>query len=250
MRYGPDEHPTLVITLAVAVTLVVSIGFIAAGEWLHGSHDHSHEGHASMASHEDSSHAKHAAMAANLDRTAIVSPGTEPLDPPALESTNSVSMASQLDGKWSLLFFGFTSCPHVCPTTLNTLARVAAVPGGDLADGSAQVLFVSVDPETDTRDRIATYLGKFDPDFIGYTGSMEDIQAFSDQVGAAFSVTEEGIDHSTSVFVIDPTGRPAGVLLRPSDDQRLLQDFEIVQHAAQEQHGQPAIAAHHAGSHH
>lgn len=181
---------------------------------------------------ESDNAAMHAAMAANLQQSVLVWPDTTPITAPALVSTNGVALTEQLRGKWSLLFFGFTSCTHVCPMTLSTLARLADRPDSGVAGGDSQVLFVTVDPAIDDRDRLAAYLSKFDERFIGYTGSASDLQTFAAEVGAAFAVAGGKIDHSTSVFVLDPQGRSAGVLLRPSDVTRMLSDFNFLKHEA------------------
>ncbi|MEE4301941.1 MAG: SCO family protein [Pseudomonadales bacterium] len=190
-----------------------------------------HAGRSDHDAHGD--HAAHAAMAANLDRSAIVWSRAEPLRPPELDATNGVALAEQLEGRWSLVFFGFTSCPHVCPTTLGALASVARRPEGGLPDDT-QVLFVTVDPAVDDQERVSGYLDAFEAGFIGYTGDAAALQAFADDIGAAFAPEGRAIDHSTSVFVVDPQGRPAGILLRPSDPSRILPDLELVRAAAVE----------------
>lgn len=146
-----------------------------------------------------------------------------------LQGTNGLGFGKQLVGKWSLVFFGFTSCPHVCPTTLITLARMADLPESGFASGSTQVLFITVDPETDQLARLRAYLQGFDERFVGFTGEPAALQQVADALGAAFSTQEQGIDHSTSVFVIDPAGQPAGVLLRPANAGRLLDDLLSLQ---------------------
>jgi protein SCO1/2 len=177
-------------------------------------------------------HSAHrAAMAANLKRSAIISPADMPLELPELASTNGVPMGEQLLGRWSLVFFGYTSCPNVCPVTLSSLSRAARLTGSGFHDKATQLLFVTVDPDTDTLDRVEGYLGGFHPDFLGYTGSAEALASLSEQIGAAFAASENNIDHSTSLFVIDPEGRPAGVLLRPTDPQRVIEDLGEVRQA-------------------
>ena len=77
-------------------------------------------------------------------------------------------------GKWQILFFGFTSCPDVCPTTLNDVSLILE----ELGDGAEQVapLFISVDPERDTPHVMAEYVANFDPRIVGLTGSPEQIK--------------------------------------------------------------------------
>lgn len=224
-----------IIAAMILVPVIGVAGIVAVGQLRHDPASH-------PAGSAEMGHGNHAMMAENLARTAIPWAVGAPLEVAALTGTNEQPMAQQLQGKWSLLFFGFTSCPHVCPTTLNALAGAAGHAGGSIASDDAQVLFVTVDPDNDSPERITQYLSGFDQRFIGYTGSDEALSSFSTAVGAAFEATENGFDHSTSVFVIDPMGRPAGVLLRPTDPMRLIRDFDHIKRSAAE-------AALHAGRH-
>src|SRR5262249_22690943 len=134
--------------------------------------------------------------------------------------------AADLAGPPSLVFFGFTHCPDVCPTTLAKLAQVrraAQIPG-------LRVLFVSVDPERDTPAVVGKYAHAFDPDFIGLTGEPEAIQKVSAAFGvAALRVDLPGgdytMDHSAAVFLIDTGGRIAAVFTPPFDTKRFAQDL-------------------------
>jgi protein SCO1 len=133
-----------------------------------------------------------------------------------------------LQGKTSLVFFGFTHCPDVCPTTLVKLAqvkKVAAIPG-------LQVLFVSVDPERDTPTALGSYVHAFDPDFIGITGDAQSIQKITAAFGvAAARVDLPGgdytMDHSAAVFLMDAQGRIAAIFTPPFDIRALAQDLKI-----------------------
>jgi protein SCO1/2 len=176
---------------------------------------------------QEDAQARHAQeQLAALDRKVIaVAPG-KPLSLPALVSADGAAFdAPRLRGRWSLVFFGFTSCPDVCPTTLQTLAAFAREPANGVASGDTQVVFVSVDPERDSRSRIAEYLQAFDPRFVGVTGSPAAMELFSAQAGAGFAVSGAAMDHSTSVFVVDPQGRLAGVLLHPADAAEVRADL-------------------------
>ena len=114
-------------------------------------------------------------------------------------------------GKVVVLFFGYTHCPDVCPTTLGELGITLKRLGAD-AD-KVQVLFVTLDPARDTPVVLARYVPSFNPTFLGLTGSDEEI----DQVAKSFKVfykqqessSKAGytMDHSANTFVIDPQGR-------------------------------------------
>lgn len=125
-------------------------------------------------------------------------------------------------GRATVLFFGFTHCPDVCPMTMASLARAMELLGS--RSEQVQVLFVSVDPQRDTPDRLRSYLANFHPGFLGLTGSEEEIREVATAYGAFYQRREpepgpqgpghEGhggepylIDHSGRTFVVDPRGR-------------------------------------------
>lgn len=117
---------------------------------------------------------------------------------------------SEFQGQPVLLYFGYTTCPDVCPTTLADLRMAVQALGSD-AD-KVQVLFVSVDPERDTVDRLRTYLGAFDPSLIGLTGPLSEIEATASRFGVFFqkSTVESAagylVDHTSAVLLIDADG--------------------------------------------
>jgi len=114
-------------------------------------------------------------------------------------------------GKAVVLFFGFTHCPDVCPTTLADMAQVMRELG-PLAD-RVQVLFVTVDPERDTQAALAKYVPAFDARFVGLRGSEEATRAVAKEFKIYFEKRpgrtpgEYSVDHSAQSYVIDPQGR-------------------------------------------
>lgn len=114
-------------------------------------------------------------------------------------------------GKVVVMFFGYTQCPDVCPTTLSELAAVMQELGSDAS--RVQVLFVTVDPERDTADLLSQYVPAFNPSFLGLRG---DAQATAD-VAREFKILYQkqpgatpgsySVDHSAGTFVFDPQGR-------------------------------------------
>lgn len=117
---------------------------------------------------------------------------------------------SILQGRPTLLFFGFTHCPDVCPTKLFELARVMQSLGRD-AD-RVNVVLVSVDPERDTPDLLKQYLGSFDARFRGLTGSVEEIAAMARAWRAYHRKVPTGgdgytVDHTAAVYLLDRQGR-------------------------------------------
>ncbi len=161
-----------------------------------------------------------------LTRTVVPIENAPPLDAGILVGTDGKPASAQLlRGHWTLLYFGFTSCQDVCPTTLATLARVARDPASGVAEGRTGIVFVSVDPAHDTPARMRSYLGAFDPRIVGLGGEMASVRRFSAAAGAGFEANESGSDHSTSIFVLDVSGRPVATLLRPSDPKRIVADL-------------------------
>jgi protein SCO1/2 len=142
----------------------------------------------------------------------------------------------RLRGRWSLLFFGFTHCPDICPGTLYDLGRVhQALNEADQDLEEHQVAFVSVDPERDTPERMAEYVSFFDPDFLGITGELKQISPLALRIGVAYRIEphEPGsenyaVDHSASVFLIDPQARLHGVFPSPHDPELMIQDLLMV----------------------
>lgn len=136
-----------------------------------------------------------------------------------------------LRNRWSLLFFGFTRCPDICPVTLSVLAQAKSGLAAAAGEVPLQVVFVSVDPERDTPPQLAEYVRYFDPDFVGLGGTLDQIRALTSQLGVAFfhgTATPAGdysVDHSAAIFVIDPRARFVGVLSAPHQPESLAARF-------------------------
>lgn len=136
-----------------------------------------------------------------------------------------------LKGKWSAVFFGFTYCPDICPTTLQTLAVVQERLGPRAED--LQVVLVSVDPERDTPEQIKAYLdlAAFPEGTIGLTGTPEQVAQAAKAYHAYYQKAGEGpdylVNHSTATYLMDPSGRFDRVIpygLSPDDTLRLISD--------------------------
>jgi protein SCO1 len=119
-------------------------------------------------------------------------------------------------GKPSLIFFGFTNCPSICPTALAEIAaRMDDL--GPLAE-RLNVIFVTADPERDTPEILREYLGSFDSRIVGLTGGVADVTAMAQSIGAAFrKVPLAGggytVDHSGHAFLMDRNWRRSGFLI-------------------------------------
>jgi protein SCO1/2 len=133
-------------------------------------------------------------------------------------------------GRVSIVFFGFTQCPDVCPSELLKLARVVKRLG--FLASQVQVLFVSLDPQRDTPELVKAYVAAFDPRFIGLTGSTADINEAASSFSIQFAKVPQGgeytINHSTGAYILDKTGRLrlVGTLETSVDD--LVHDLKIL----------------------
>jgi protein SCO1/2 len=143
------------------------------------------------------------------------------------------SMAD-LRGNWSLIFFGFTHCPDVCPGALYELAQVKNTVDKKIPEGmqTPRILFISVDPERDSPEMLEAYLSHFDPTFIGVSGKHEQLLPLTQQVGIAYRIeehesgaTQYGVDHSTGILLTDPAGRLHGVFPAPHDAAKISTDL-------------------------
>ena len=148
---------------------------------------------------------------------------------------------SKLQGKWSLLFFGYTHCPDVCPVTLSTLDQVVKKLHEKQQDKNLQVLFVSVDARRDTPEQLADYVHYFNPEFIGLGGSTSQIDSITRQIGVAYFIgkndgtDEYTVDHTASVFLVDPEKRLVGIYSTPHDADDIASRFIRIKKFIREQ---------------
>ena len=162
----------------------------------------------------------------------VLRAGTALPEPRALPDFALVDQAgrpfdrSRFEGRWTLIFTGFTHCPDVCPTTVALMAELhRRVPRDDL-----QWVFVSVDPERDTPDAVARYLAHFDTALVGATGERAQMEKLTAGLGLA-QVRNPGIngeytvDHSTAFVLLDPDARLAGYFSAPHARDALAADL-------------------------
>ncbi len=135
----------------------------------------------------------------------------------------------RLKGKWTLLFFGYTHCPDVCPITLTELAQMAQQLPPEIL-GSTQFVFVSVDPQRDSPESLAEYVGYFNESFLGATGSIDALTTFARQLDSKFSletdpVGEPIVNHSSAMLLIDPQARYYARLKAPHYAEEILAQY-------------------------
>lgn len=141
-----------------------------------------------------------------------------------------------LKNHWSFVFFGYTHCPDVCPTTLSVLNGVAHKLGKPDAD--VQFVFISVDPERDTPEKLGQFVSYFNGAFVGVTGTPEALDALTRQLGVVFERVADNsgsgkyvLDHSASVLLFDPAGRFHAVFTPPLSATDIAADFGRISQA-------------------
>lgn len=136
-----------------------------------------------------------------------------------------------LKGQWSFIFFGYTHCPDICPTTLIALNQVDEILKKEPGAALPKTIFISVDPARDTREILADYVPYFNTEFIGVRGSLQQLQALTSPLGIVFG--KEGDDeqddyevfHSARILLIDPKVRLKALFSSPYDVKKMASDY-------------------------
>jgi protein SCO1/2 len=158
---------------------------------------------------------------------------TRPLPAFVLHRADGTLGNTDLAGRWTLMSFGYTFCPDICPTTLATLGEVKAQLA---ARGlpAPQVVFVSVDPARDTPARLAEFVRFFDASFVGATGSDADLAGLVKHLGMQYA-RHDGpdqehyvVDHAAVVYLIDPQGRLKATFSWPHDPAAMAADYDRI----------------------
>lgn len=130
-----------------------------------------------------------------------------------------------LEGKWTLIFFGFTHCPDVCPTILATAAKMYQGLSPKERE-QLQIVLISLDPERDTPEQLAKYVPYFNPDFVGASGDKYVLLKLATELNVAFNKVElengdYTIDHSGNLILINPYGHYHGFFRPPFEENRM-----------------------------
>ena len=133
---------------------------------------------------------------------------------------------NELKGKWTLLFFGYTFCPDICPTTLAQLRQIKSELPQTAVD-DLRIVLVSVDPNRDTPQQLKQYLGYFDKAFVGLRAPVQDIQKLANAVSIPFIPADTSkpnytVDHSGNLALLGPDGTQRGFIRAPFNNQKLL----------------------------
>lgn len=143
---------------------------------------------------------------------------------------NAIS-ESVFDDQWSIIFFGYTHCPDVCPVTLQVLKNMVSKLEAE-NNTAPQVIFVSVDPVRDTSDIMKNYISFFNEDFVGITGELTAVHSLTRSLGivASFTANDQNpenyiVDHTASLLLIDPQKRLRAKITPPHVAEKILADF-------------------------
>lgn len=178
-------------------------------------------------------------LQAQLKSTSVLPSGLKPLPEFQLNHISGQTVGKEFfHDKWSVLFFGYTSCPDVCPGALLTMRQFRdklenSEHSGLLED--TQVTFVSVDPERDTPEKMRDYLNYFNPTFQGMTGEKAQIDTLTQALGVIYARVENKhnpdnylVDHSASMFLVAPSGHLQALFSAPQDADRMVADYAAI----------------------
>lgn len=168
------------------------------------------------------------------DLEATVLPQARPILGFKLEDHNKQPFtAESLKGKWHFLFFGFTNCPDICPTTLKIMQGVWKKLPGDKAKPG--MLFFSVDPDRDPPEILKSYVTYYHPDFTGITGELDQIDIITNQLGILYGYDDKKdgsedytVNHSAQILLTDPQGRMRAVFSPPYDAESISNAFNVI----------------------
>ena len=152
------------------------------------------------------------------------------------DHNNAVFNEKRFLDKWSFVFFGYTSCPDICPATLYVLKSVHGLlvdESGEVPD-DMQVVLISVDPERDTTEKLADYITYFNKDFIATTADKVNIDKITQQFGAGYIMDEEtsagvyNVSHTSAIFLVDPYGRLVASFSQPHQPTTITSQYKKI----------------------
>ena len=146
-----------------------------------------------------------------------------------VDHTGAPFTAADFEGSWSFVFFGYASCPDICPITMSILGQAERLLGDEAT--AFKVVLVTVDPARDSPEVLADYVASFSPRFQGVTGIESDIAAFARQMSVGFRKEESDsqleylVGHSPYIIIVDPNGEYFGYAKPPFDAKKLALTF-------------------------
>ncbi|MDG2090193.1 MAG: SCO family protein [Gammaproteobacteria bacterium] len=149
------------------------------------------------------------------------------------QNNNSIN-SGLLQNQWTLIFFGYTYCPDICPLTMSILNQFSGILNeeGSYADDT-QIIMVSVDPRRDTPEKLEEYVGFFNDDYLGLSGEYIEIFKFASQLNIAFAYApgedeDYLVSHSGEIVLINPNGEFHGFFKVPHDPESMAFNYQAV----------------------
>lgn len=136
-----------------------------------------------------------------------------------------------IQGKWQLMFFGYTNCPDICPDSLQMLTNMIKLITDDAVTQQLQITFVSIDPERDDLDKMKSYVTYFNPSFMSARGEIEEVNKLTGALGVMHYISKSAdgskydVAHSGILTLIDPQGRFTGVFSPPHESADIAHDL-------------------------
>jgi protein SCO1/2 len=168
---------------------------------------------------------------------AYLTPAKEIIEFNLIDNTGKAFTNANLKGQWTMMFFGFTNCGMVCPTTLSALNKMYQLLQHELPDKQLpQVVMVSVDPERDTVEKMNSYVKAFNPHFIGASGKMPMTLALEKNLhvvavkvqGESKKKNDYYYDHSAEIMLVNPQGKVQAYLSYPHKPENLATEYKLI----------------------
>ena len=149
-----------------------------------------------------------------------------------IDQNNQTFNSESLKGNWTILFFGYTNCPDLCPTTIYKLAEVKNDVNQNLPSKNFNTVLVTLDPDRDTPERLDEYIGYFDESMLGVTGTYKNIQSFSSNLSVFYQrINKDGgydFNHTASIFVFNQDGSLFATMSPATSVSELRDDFYTI----------------------
>lgn len=203
--------PAMNRTTSIVAAIVIAVSAAVAGAWLAARSD-----------------------APERPEGAQVLATPRPLpDVPGIDHAGRAFTRADLAGRWTMVFFGFTHCPDICPATLQALSGARRLLDDLPAQDRPEVVMISVDPGRDTAERLAEYVPYFHPDFRGLRVADEYLPELTRGFGVAYGYTPLGedsytVDHTASLFLVDRQARVAAVFPAPHTAEGIATDLHRI----------------------
>jgi protein SCO1 len=172
---------------------------------------------------------------ARIDGVVLTTP-QEMVDFQLTDNKGQVYNQAMMKGHWTMMFFGFTNCGMVCPTTMAALNQMYKALQQELPDNQLpSIIMVSVDPERDTVARMDDYVNAFNPNFIGLRGEMPQIEALEKNLHLVAVKMQAGtgknqytINHSAEIMIFNPRGQLQALMSYPHKSEQMEQDYKTL----------------------